>query len=245
MSPDTRRHRGAHPADRQLFSASQTAVLRTATAELSWLLSRGYAITSSLKLVGDHHGLNKRQRVALSRAACSDQSRAARQATCLPVQQIADQKLVIDGFNLLITLEAALSGGVILLCRDGCVRDIASVHGSYRTVLETPDALELIGKGLAAISPKSVLWLFDKPVSNSGRLAQLVRTTAQEHAWPWQAEVTLNPDTVIAASAQIAVSSDSSVLDQVLRWVNLSAYLIEHYISEAWVIDLRGEPSCC
>jgi len=69
MSPDTRRHRGAHPADKELFGPAQLVKLRVAVNELGWLLSRGYNMTSSLKLVGDRHGLRERQRVAVSRCA--------------------------------------------------------------------------------------------------------------------------------------------------------------------------------
>src|SRR2546422_1829607 len=42
--PDIRQHRGAHPEDRKLFADDQLTALRTATTELSWLLTHGYAI---------------------------------------------------------------------------------------------------------------------------------------------------------------------------------------------------------
>lgn len=239
--PDTRQHRGAHPEDPWLFAPSQLPKLRTAVYELSWLLTRGYTATSALKLVGDRHKLNKRQRVALSRAGCSDQECERRQMTCLPVQQIRDQEVLIDGFNLLITVEAALSGGVVLWCRDGCLRDLSSVHGSYRTVMETQPAIELIGGVLGKLAPKSVIWLFDAPISNSGRLAQHIRTNAAAHDWPWNAEVLLNPDTALIDSDQIAISADSHVLDEAVHWVNFSIYLFTQHLSDAWVIDLCGE----
>jgi hypothetical protein len=238
--PDSRQHRGAHPSDDTLFDTRQIPALCTANAELSWLLSRGYAITSTLKLVGDHHGLCKRQRVALSRAACSDQSKEARQSKCLAVQDIQGQELIIDGFNLLITIEAALSGGVILRCRDGCLRDLSSVHGSYRSVQETQEAISLIGNVLEEFNPASVEWLFDKPVSNSGRLAQRVRNEAEAHKWPWHVDVTLNPDKDIIISEKIAISSDSSVLDGVAKWTNFSAYLIPKHLPQSWLVDLEN-----
>lgn len=238
--PDTRQHRGAHPEDQRLFAPSQLPRLRTATFEFSWLLTRGYAAVSALKLVGDRHKLSTRQRVALSRAGCADQEYERRQTTCLPVQQILNQEVLIDGFNLLITVEAALSGGVVLWCRDGCLRDLASVHGSYRTVIETQQAIELIGAVLCNLEPQSVTWLFDAPISNSGRLAQRIRTEAAAHSWPWNAEVTFNPDTAIIASEQIAISSDSHVLDGAARWVNFSAYLFAQRLPDAWVIDLKN-----
>ena len=135
MSPDKRQHRGAHPADAQLFAHVNLPRLRAATSELSWLLSRAYAMKAALKLVGDQYNLTERQRLAISRVACTDAQRELRSARCLPVQRIENEELVVDGFNLIITVEAALGGGVLMLCRDECIRDLSSVHGSYRSVM--------------------------------------------------------------------------------------------------------------
>lgn len=237
--PDSRQHRGAHPDDRHLFAPEKMPALRMATSDLSWLLTRGYALHSSLKLAGDRYGLGERPRVAVSRAACSDPSLERRKTTCLDVECMRNADLVVDGFNLLITVEAALGGGLIMVCRDACTRDLASVHGTYRSVLETEEALHLIGKTLQSLAPASVLWLLDRPVSNSGRLAQTLREAAALHGWPWRVEVVLNPDADIPTTGRIAITSDSSILDRVARWVNFSAHLITAHLPQAWRIDLR------
>jgi hypothetical protein len=241
VSPDRRRHRGAHPEDARLFDDSRLAALRVATRELSWLLSRGYRPKSALKLVGDRHSLRERQRLAVARAACSDESRARRLKSCVGAEEIAGVPLVVDGFNLVITLEAALSGGVLVSGRDGCVRDLSSVHGSYRAVEETERAVLLAGEVLASLGPASALWLFDSPVSNSGRLAARVRAIAEERGWPWDVEVDFNPDRRIIASDLVAVTSDSNVLDGVSRWLNLGRLAVEQRVRDAWLIDLSED----
>jgi len=238
MSPDIRKHRGAHPEDKTLFAAEQLRALRTAVSELSWLLSRGYTMKAALKLVGDHHALTERQRLAVSRAACSDQSKARRTETMMPAENINGEGLIIDGFNLIITVEAALSGGLIMICRDGCLRDLSSVHGSYRSVNETNSAIRLIGESIAALRPKSVVWMLDKPISNSGRLAKRIRDMAAENGWNWTVQVTFNPDNDIAASGKIVVSSDGPLLDRVERWLNFNRYLIDARLAALWLIDL-------
>ena len=78
--PDRRAHRGPHPEDARLFAAEVHPALRRATGDLCWLLSRGYARESSLKLVGDRYGLLARQRIAVARCACSDEAAADRQS---------------------------------------------------------------------------------------------------------------------------------------------------------------------
>ena len=207
--------------------------------DLSWLLSRGYAPAASLKLVGDRFALKERQRLAVARAACSDRQRESRGQNRLPLESIKDQDLLIDGFNIIVTMEAALSGGVLIKCRDGCVRDMSSVHGSYRSVAETEEAIRLISERLLGAEPASAVWLLDQPVSNSGRLAQRIRGMVVEHNWPWSVEVVMNPDKVLRSSDQIVVTSDSNILDGVKGWINLGEILIAKRLPEARIVDLR------
>ncbi|HEX8561009.1 MAG TPA: DUF434 domain-containing protein [Pyrinomonadaceae bacterium] len=241
MSPDGRRHRGAHPEDARLFGEAWLAALGVATRELSWLLSRGYQTKSALKLVGDRHSLRERQRLAVQRAACPAEVCRRRRAARVGEAEVAGAALIVDGFNLVITLEAALSGGVLVRGRDGCVRDLSSVHGSYRAVEETERAVALAGEALEEMRPASVLWVLDRPVSNSGRLAERVRAVARERGWPWEVAVEFNPDREIVESGRVAVTSDSNVLDGVARWLNLARAVVERRVPGAWVVDLGGE----
>ena len=107
--PDTRRHRGPHPEDAELFAPAVWPALRAAVADLSWLLSRGYAENSALKLVGDRLQLTERQRIAVMRPTCSDQALQHRHQTQVPAERLAGERLDIDGFNVLTTVEAALA----------------------------------------------------------------------------------------------------------------------------------------
>src|SRR5262245_22252373 len=243
MNDAHRRHRGTHPADQKLFAPQHHETLRRAVSDLSWLLGRNYAPTASLKLVGDHYALKERQRVAVARAACSDQQREYRRQICLLPQSARDQELLIDGFNIIVTMEAALSGGVLLRCRDDCIRDMSSVHGSYRSVEETETAIRLISETLMTMRPAAAVWLLDQPVSNSGRLAHTIREMAARFGWPWAVEVVMNPDKVIRESNKIAITSDSNVLDCSPRWINLSRWLIDSHLPEARMIDLSDSHS--
>lgn len=236
--PDSRRHRGAHPDDLKLFAPDHHPALRAAVAEMSWLLTRGYPPAATLKLVGDRYRLTDRQRTAVSRASCSDGQQERRARTRLALGALRGEALAVDGFNLLITLEAALSGAVLLRCRDGCTRDIASIHGSYRSVEETDPALSLIGAELAELGPASVHWVLDSPVSNSGRLAVRLREKAAEHGWPWTVETVFDPDGLLVRDARVVVTSDSMILDGVARWSDVASHLIRAALSAPWLIDL-------
>jgi hypothetical protein len=239
VSPDRRNHRGAHPEDAERFAEGKLAALRAAVDDLGWLLGKGYTESASLKLVGDRHGLDDRQRRAVARAACTDMQRQRRVASRLGVEALGGADILVDGFNLLITVEAALSGGVLLLCRDDSLRDLASVHGTYRSVEETGPALELIGSMLAAARPARVRWLLDSPVSNSGRLAARMRELSAERGWHWEVEAVASPDAELIRSAAVALTTDSNILDLTERWCNFAAALTAQHVPDAWTLDLR------
>ena len=224
--PDTRKHRGPHPDDLRIFSGAKREDLRRAVVDYSLLLSRGYAEKSSLKLVGDHFALTERQRLAVMRSACSDEQLARRRARELEVGQLAGRALEIDGYNLLITTESALSGAPIFVGRDGCMRDLSGIHGSYRKVTETIPAIELIARYVLSLGVTHVRWLFDSPVSNSGRLKTLVGELIAKHGWPFEVELDVNPDKLLIASDKPVATSDSNILDECGQWVNMTARVI-------------------
>jgi hypothetical protein len=236
--PDKRTHRGPHPDDRLLFADSQVDGLRAALADYAMLLSKGYAAESSLKLVGDHFGLAARQRLALMRAACSQAQSQARTGRRLPFVRVAGNEVSIDGYNVLITIEAAMSGGVLFRGLDGCIRDLASVHGTYRHVSETMPALELIGTVLAAMSVTRATWLLDAPVSNSGKLAACMRKLAEERGWPWAVRLVTSPDSELRRTSDIVATTDSAILDACGPWVDLAGEIVVSRLPAAKVIDL-------
>ena len=172
--PDRRIHRGPHPQDAKLFAPSAVKNIQAAVVDYSLLLSRGYAGKSTLKLVGDRFSLACRQRMAVMRSACSDEQLVIRRKHEVEVTDLTDNQIAIDGYNILITIEAALSGAIVLKGRDGCFRDLASIHGTYRKGTETIPAIQLKGDFLSRINVGGAVWYLDRPVSNSGRLKKII-----------------------------------------------------------------------
>jgi hypothetical protein len=236
--PDKRSHRGPHPADSKLFEAETIDDLRSAVADYSLLLTKDYAQKSALKLVGDRFSLTQRQRLAVMRSACSDQQLASRSQRRVDLEDIAGRPLAIDGYNVLITIEAAMSGGMIFSGRDGCCRDLASIHGTYRRVDETIPALQLIGDFLQETAVGKTLWLLDSPVSNSGRLKTLMAELSERNGWNWQVKLLQSPDAELKKTEAIVVSSDSVVIDECKSWTNLAAEMIAGQLPSTNVIDL-------
>lgn len=236
--PDHRSHRGPHPEDQSIFAADHIPALRAAVADLCWLESKGYAVNSALKLVGDRYALVARQRAGVGRAAAAESEILARRSSCVAPAELVGKGVSIDAFNVILTLETALGGGVVLGCCDGCYRDLASMHGTYRKVEETLPAVSLIGEWLDRHGAAAVHWFIDRPVSNSGRLKGILEALARERDWPWLVDVVYNPDNAVCATGDIVASSDRVVIDRAAGWVNLARQVATADIPGAWVVDL-------
>ncbi len=237
--PSQQKHRGQHPQDHLLFAKKWELPFGQAAQDLSYLLERGYGENSGVKIVGDRYRLNARQRKALLRLVSTPSSIEKRLGLQFPTSQLKDKVVAVDGFNLIIFVESILSNGIILACMDGVYRDIASVHGSYKRVIETGAALELLGQVFEKFGVAEVQWFLDAPVSNSGRLKQLLEMEAAENNFNWTIDLVPDPDkTLVEITGDVvAVSSDSWILDRVSHWANINAYLIEKELPNARVFD--------
>ena len=240
-------HRGLAPQDARLFGARHLPALRAAAADLCWLLDRGYAWRSSVELAGNRYALTARQRMAVARCVCSRQDAHLRQQHRVEPIQLQGQELWLDGYNVVTILESALAGGIVLLGRDGCCRDIAGIHRRYRKVSETIPVLRMVGEVAAAWGVTCCRWWLDQPVSNSGRLKTLILDVAAKAGWKMEVELTFSPDRVLSETAHVIATSDGIVLGRCQRWVNLARGVITQRIPEARLLDLSPaeEQGCC
>jgi hypothetical protein len=113
------------------------------------------------------------------------------------------------------------------------VRDVGGVHGTYRTVEHTPEAVGLLAEALARCHVAPVQVLLDRPVSNSGKLAGLIRDAQPS----WTVEVVDHVDRRLVASDAVVCTGDAWILDHCARWTDAVAQLVSGW--DAWVVDLR------
>ncbi|MEM6684348.1 MAG: DUF434 domain-containing protein [Bacteroidota bacterium] len=234
------RSRGKEGSDDRLFGDPKMQhKMREAIKDLSYLLSRGFADKSSLPLVGNRYRLNTRQQCAVQGMSEATHKLEKRAASCLFPHQLEEKEVMIDGFNVLIMLESALSGAFLFEGLDDCYRDLSSVHGTYKKVKQTPEAIQLIADFLQETKVQKATWVFDKPVSNSGRLKTILREFATENNYNWDIILDNNPDKLIAQSNKIAISSDAWVLDNSKSWCNMVRHIVNHHIPQKNVVESR------
>ncbi len=231
------RNRGKEASDDRLFGdPKMQQKIKEAAKDMCYLLSRGFAEKSSMQLVGNRYRLNARQQKALQGMSASELQIGSRKKAALLPEQLKGLDVAIDGFNLLIILESALSGAYIFKGLDSYYRDVSGVHGTYKRVQKTEEALMIIGNVLNTLGVPSVHWYFDAPVSNSGKLKTILREVAEQNNFPWSIDLVNNPDKVLAESNHVVISSDAWILDRAQKNFNLVAYLLYSHIKDANII---------
>lgn len=223
------RSRGKDPHDEELFgSAGECEKLLSALDDMHYLLSKDYPPRATLSLVGVRYRLRQRQILALQGMACSAKEVESRKLREVSAGALPGKEIFLDGFNVLIILETLLSGGYVFKGLDACYRDISSVHGSYKRVRQTEQALIIIGKALGELGVKRVIWIFDSPVSNSGRLKTLCYEIAKQHGFSWDVYLDKAPDKYLIAENRLIASSDAWVLNRCHEWFNLISFIINN-----------------
>lgn len=110
--------------------------------------------------------------------------------------------------------------------QDGFIRDLSSVHRTYKRMKQTSQAIEIIADFYKKEKIKRIYCFFDEPVSNSGRLKKMIEEVALENKYDWRVELVYNPDKVIEESNWIAMTSDAWILDNASANFNLMKYIL-------------------
>lgn len=229
--------RGSDLNDIRWFSEKEIIRLRKAHDEIKWLLDRDYKLESIINFVGSRYQFSTRQRDSLKRATCSSENEILRKSKELSTSEISHNTLNIDGFNLIINLEVAFSGGPLIIGDDGLIRDLAGLRGTYKLIDKTDIALDYIFKFSKFIYVENINFYLDSPVSNSGNLKIKILEYAEKYDLDTNVDLVNNAD-VILEKLNNVVTSDATILDKCSSYFNLSKKIIDEYIKDAMIISL-------
>jgi hypothetical protein len=147
---------------------------------------------SASTFVGNHYMLSERQRLAIVRATTPKNIVEMRRKKL--EEEVSGKKISIDGLNLIITLEVALSATSLICCMDGTIRDLAGLRGTYRLIDKTDEAIRLIGEKLMDLRIEEAVFYLDAPVSNTGRLKQRINDMLRDYPYRVSVELVNNAD---------------------------------------------------
>lgn len=230
--------RGFDENDKRWFSSNELIRLTKAKEEIEWLINRDYKIDPVVTFVGDRYQFSIRQRDALKRAVCTEEKNIARQSKKLSLDKIKEGLINIDGFNLIIAIEVALSGGTLVIGSDGNMRDLAGLRGTYKIIDKTEEALKLIGDFFNKYNAQKIRFYLDSPVSNSGNLKYKILEYAKIWGIETEVELVKNADVVLEKLDRV-VSSDAVIVDKCMSYFNVTRGIIEEYIKDCNIVNLN------
>lgn len=233
------RNRGKNSEDDALLGTGKAILkLNLAIKDMHYLLSRGYSEKTIAELVGNRYKLRSRQIQMLKAASASDIQIKNRRQKLIEEEQLLEKTIYLDGFNILILLESLLSGAYIFKGLDGAYRDLSGVHGTYKRVKQTNCSIELIEDFSVKSNIKKAIWVFDRPVYNSGRIKEIIYEYAKQKKLNWEVILENNPDKYLVDNSEIVISSDAWILDNCKFWFNLPEYLLSKTSLHANSINL-------
>jgi hypothetical protein len=150
----------------------------------------------------------------------------ARRKKKVSVREILNKDLAIDGHNVLITVEAALSGRPLVLADDGFVRDISGLSGSFTKSETTETTIQLILNVLKKWKPRKTLFLFDAPISMSGKLAEEIRDRLKQMNLPGDATAVKVPEKILIGFPGVIATSDTAIINPSQKVLDLAGYII-------------------
>ncbi len=196
----------------------------------------------SVEIVGRRFSLRKMEVVALSKLVRPPEESLRNSLKVVPARCVSGRDLGIDGFNVLITLEAALSGQPVYVCSDGMVRDLSLAYSSYRPSERFDEAVQLLDEVIKQLRPGKAVIYLDSPISKSGRIAGKIR------------EVIDDADVIVSKRVdsdilnhEIVASSDSRVISHATCIVDLPRVALDRigitpkslFPSEGWTPGLK------
>lgn len=178
------------------------------------LLNRGYPEKQSLKLVGNHHRLTGNQRLCLYRGITS-RSRAGNRRKKL-TEELTDQAIHIDGYNVLFTIMNHLLGKTLFIGNDGFVRDCGAVYGKIAEEQKFVRAVRLLLGTLAKIRPRETTLYMDNTIENCHHHLRIIEGEWTPHGKPLNPLLVKHADTRLKGILNgIVATSDSEIIDAV------------------------------
>jgi hypothetical protein len=197
------------------------------------ILRWGYPKFPTIRFVADHFQISQEERYILTRVIMPPDRIVSRINKKVACKGIKERDLLLDGYNVLLSVDSLLKKEPMWFCDDGYIRDTSYYFSKSKQAEDLEEALDTILTFLSEAGPKSVVFLLDAQISRSGELAGFIRHKLNECGISGEAKTSKVVDYELKAEGGnsennvILATSDGIVIDSVLEVLDIPACLME------------------
>ena len=197
------------------------------------ILRWSYTKFSTIRFVADHFQLSLEERHILTRVIMPPDKIVSRINKKVACTDIKDRNLLLDGYNVLLSVDSLLKKEPMWFCDDGYIRDTRYYFSKAKQAEDIEEALEAVLIFLSETGPKSVFFLLDAQISRSGELAGFIRHKLKEYGISGEAKTSKVVDYELKVEGGslenniILATSDGIIIDSVLEVLDIPACLME------------------
>lgn len=192
-----------------------TEDFRNALHDYFYLSDRGYPERGFLKLVGDRYRLSDHQRTILYRGVTSRGLAKSRQFKLCTFSDTKNQKVFIDGFNVLLTIGSYLQGMPVFIAMDGFLRDASKFRGRFPKSEIIKNSLQKLLQTPGFENQEKLHFIFDKSAKTLFDWNQIFQNNNNVDQNYLKMSFCENVDkTLILQSQGIVCTSDTEIIDK-------------------------------
>ncbi len=205
-----------------------------ASKELKVLAALGYSMNQSIRMVSEKLQLRREEIFAVRKVMRWPDEALRNAIKKIPPWLVEERILRIDGYNVLQTIDALLSGEPVYLSTDGFLRDIRSSYRSPKRI-HLERALNVLVSELSSLSPREVEIVFDSQISRSGELARKATEEISSVGLRGRGISEKSVDLYVS-DAEVSASSDSVIISKAKAVVDLPELVLQRVGGRAiWI----------
>jgi hypothetical protein len=218
---------------------------RDSVQDLVWMLERGYPKKPAIEAVGNRYRLNHDERMILYRGIFDLKTAECRRKKLVDPFKTPAGKLLIDGYNVFITILSYLKGMCVFRAFDGYVRDVSEVFGNLKIESLARRCIELIVTFIKHLHIREYISvLFDTPKSVSrdiGKLYSYLEKDVKETQQSISVRVVNSVDKVIVRDIRpdtTVSTSDTEIIEKAEKIIDIPYHIITKEL-RGDILDLR------
>lgn len=190
-------------------------ILIEAIKDYTYFIEKNYPYKPIIKIISDKYRLSGVQRTILQRGLTKRSDASSRKMSLVNENKVKDNILLVDTYNVLITIKSYIDGNFLFIGNDGFLRDTSESHGQIKSIEKMKKPCKLLMDFLKTLKTKEIYFYLDSPISNSKKLKDHIKILLDEYNIGGDSEVVRSPDHVLSNSKEgIAATSDSVIIDR-------------------------------